>query len=81
MTIREKNVATLTEELVGDWSTVRNDMSLMIKEAVDNCEYDRYDIWEEGDCFGIWIEVDDEEMEIVVRVENVGRTWYISKVE
>ena len=70
------------EMLIGEWSTVRDDLMTVIKEFVDeNIDCKSYDVEDFGDGFGIAIEdEDDEDEEFFVEVECAGSTWYITRI-
>lgn len=76
-------VEVLENAVVGKWSTVREELADEIKEAIDESGLDAmsYEVYSEGDCFGVWMEDEEgEEAEVIIEVEKAGSTWYITKV-
>ena len=80
MTAREE-LKEMLENLNG-WTTVREELADAIKEFVDmNLVYNAYEIYDEGESFGLWIEDEyGEEFEFSIMVGHAGSTWYIDGV-
>lgn len=79
--MNKNEIIKIMQSVVGEWSTVRDELADVIKEAVDaDLEYDSYSIEDGGYSMWLELELDDEDIEIRFEIENAGSTWYISKV-
>ena len=75
---RKETVQWLRARLIGDFTTVQEEILEMVKEATVMFAYSVED-------FGEYVTVcyedeDDEDMEIVVMYEQTGSTWVITDV-
>lgn len=79
--MNKNEMIKVLQSVTGEWSTVRDELADVIKEAVDTgLEYDSYSVEDDGCSMWLELELDDEDIEIRFEIENAGSTWYISKV-
>lgn len=79
----KKAIMMSLEKVLGRWSTDRDDLSLVVKEAVDMADADIkwYEIDDCGDCFEVYFESEDDgEESVIVTVERAGSTWFLADV-
>lgn len=77
----KKVVMTSLEKVLGTWSTVRDELSGVVKEAVDMADADIkwYEIDDCGDCFEVYFESEDDgEESVIVTVERAGSSWFLA---
>lgn len=65
----------IAEKLVGEWTTVKKELSETVKETLEALGIDA-----EVEDFGEFIGISSDEMAVRVSVENAGSTWYLGTV-
>ena len=69
------------EALAGQFTTVREELFDMAKEAADEIGCDCYEVADCGEFAAIcYTDEDDNDAEICIKIENAGSTWYFTEV-
>lgn len=77
----KNEVVSMLEELIGNWSTDKNDIQDMVADIMENADVD-FCAEDFGDYVSVQFEDDDEnDEEVIVQYELVGRnTWTVVRV-